>query len=152
MIRTERRLRLCVTLLVLNLIFIWGNSMLPGSVSGAISGWVKDILSQIFSGMPSDAEGGHNLLRKIAHGTEFCCLGLCLSWLFGMLRKPWWLAFLCGAAAACLDETIQCFVPDRGPGIRDVCIDSAGVLVGIILLLAGHAIYQKYRKQEESNT
>lgn len=40
MIRTDKRLRLCVTLLVLILVFIWGNSLMPGEVSQAISNWV----------------------------------------------------------------------------------------------------------------
>ena len=47
MIRTDKRLRLCITLLICNLIFIWGNSLLPGEISGAFSDWVKSILEQI---------------------------------------------------------------------------------------------------------
>ncbi len=49
MLRTEKRMRLCRCLLVLNLLFIWGNSMLPGSVSGAISQLVRDLLSWLLS-------------------------------------------------------------------------------------------------------
>lgn len=128
--KTDARLRLCIALLVLNLVFIWGNSMLPGEISGALSRWVKDLLGIA----PGDPDTGHGLLRKIAHFTEFTCLGLCLQWLHGMLQKPVWRSFLWGLGAACLDETIQAFVPDRGPGIKDVLIDTAGVCVGAVLL------------------
>ena len=78
------------------------------------------------------------LVRKTAHFTEFTALGLSLCWLFGMLKKGTLLPFLCGTAAACVDETIQIVVPGRGPSVRDVCIDSSGVLLGVILLTLGH--------------
>lgn len=133
--RTGRRLRLCVVLLIMNLIFIWGNSMLPGEISGAISHWVKGLLSAVLPDRPGG--DGHGLLRKIAHFTEFGCLGLCLSWLIRMVRERKWeywvLPLFAGFLAACVDETIQMFVPDRGPGIRDVAIDTAGVFAGIAL-------------------
>lgn len=146
MIRTKGRMRLCVTLLALNLVFIWGNSLMPGEVSGAISQWVKDLISSLFPG-GSDPQEGHGLLRKLAHFTEFACLGFCLCWLVSMLGKRPWLSFVCGFLVACVDETIQRFIPDRGPSFRDVMIDTSGVVLGIVLLLAGYAIYQK-RKQK----
>ena len=135
--RTDKRLRLCRTLLICNLIFIWGNSLLPGEVSGALSDWVKSLLEALLPGGPEETGGG-GLLRKIAHFTEFTALGMVLSWLFGMLRKRPVYPALCGIAAACIDETIQMFVPDRGPAIRDVLIDSCGVATGMILLFLGH--------------
>lgn len=139
MIRTDRRLRLCYTLLIMNLCFIWGNSLLPGSVSGAFSDWVKDLLTALLPvGEPS--EGGGGLLRKLAHFTEFACLGMLLTWLLGMLRHPRSLALLLGTGAACIDETIQRFVPDRGPSLQDVGIDTCGVIVGMSLLLLGHYV------------
>lgn len=142
MIRTDKRLRLCTALLICNLIFIWGNSLLPGEVSGAFSDWVKSVLSRIFAGGEEDSSGG-GLLRKAAHFTEFAALGMCLAWLHGMLEKGKLRPFLWGVLAASVDETIQRFVPDRGPSVKDVCIDSAGVLAGIILLWIGHDYFQK---------
>ena len=64
-------------------------------------------------------------------------------------RKIWALAY--GFGAACVDETIQCFVPDRGPGIKDVMIDTAGVAVGITLLLLGYTIYKKQKSKQKKN-
>lgn len=140
--RTDKRLRLCAVLLICNLAFIWGNSLLPGQVSGAISDWVKDLLSGLFPSTGADSNNGF-LIRKLAHFTEFACLGSLLLWYLGMLGKPKLLAFLPGAAAACIDETIQMFVPERGPGIRDVGIDCAGVLTGMILLYFGHTYFKR---------
>ena len=147
MIRTENRLRLCLALLILNLAFIWGNSLLPGEVSGAFSDWVKELLAKLFAGEGPETSGG--LLRKIAHFTEFAALGMVLSWLFGMLQKGKVYPFVCGAAAACIDETIQMFVPDRGPSIRDVCIDSCGVVTGMILLYMGYTWMKKSKQYHQ---
>ena len=144
MIRTEKRLRLCGILLCMTLVFIWGNSLLPGEVSQAFSDWVKDLLNRLLPGGGEDSLlGGGGLLRKIAHFTEFAALGMCLGWLFGMLQKGRVRPFFWGAAAACLDEALQAFAPGRAPGAADVLLDSCGVLTGIILLYLGHSYCKK---------
>lgn len=142
MIRTEKRMRLCAAWLALDLLFIWGNSLLPGNISGALSQWVRDLLAAIIPGMAPGGQAGQGLLRKLAHFTEFALLGMCLAWLFGMLGRGVLPALGCGFLAACMDETIQRFVPDRGPSVTDVAIDTAGVLLGIALLCLGHTVYK----------
>ena len=139
MIRTDKRLRLCTALLTGLLVFIWGNSLLPAEVSGAVSGWVRELLAAFLPGADDMGLGtGDGILRKIAHFAEFGCLGACLAWRVGMLKKPFWLALAGSFGTACVDELIQCFVPGRGPGIPDVLLDTAGAAAGIALLLAGH--------------
>ena len=146
--RTDSRLRLCLALLIVNILFIWGNSLLPGSVSGAISQWLRNVLSFLFPGGNTDPDSGHGLLRKIAHFTEFACLGALLAWLFGMLAKPIALAIPWGFFVACADETIQRFVPDRGPAFKDVLIDTWGVLAGLGLLFLGYTICKKKLQED----
>lgn len=150
--KSRKRVMLCAALIACNLIFIWGNSLLPGEVSAALSQWVRDLLSSF---LPGDGPGaqGSGLLRKIAHFTEFACLGALLAWLFAMVRgragvMPVVLAF----AAAGIDETIQCFVPDRGPSLWDVGLDTCGAAAGIFLLMAGIHIRKNIhnRKWEET--
>ncbi len=143
MIRNKKRLFLCLALLVLNLAFIWGNSLMPGEISQTFSDWVKELLAKLFPGGSSSPTQGSGLLRKIAHFAEFMALGFLLTWLFGMLQKGIHLPFLTGTAAACIDETIQIFTPDRAPAIKDVCIDSCGVLAGLALLTIGHHYVKK---------
>ncbi len=142
MIRTNKRLRLCRCLIAALLTFIWGNSLMPGWISQAIS----DALAWLLLGtkpVGGEMAAGSGILRKLAHFTEFTALGMCLAWLHGMLGKGKIRPFVWGVLAAAADETIQCFVPERGPGIRDVCIDSAGVLTGIVLLWLGHDYVKK---------
>ena len=70
MLRNRKRMAVCITLLCVNLCFIWGNSLLPGEISGAISGWLRELL---LGAAPEGPDVGHGLLRKLAHFTEFAC-------------------------------------------------------------------------------
>ena len=148
MICSKKKLWLCIALLCLNLAFIWGNSLLPGEISGAFSDWVKTLVAPLF-GMDESSPAGGGLLRKLAHFTEFLTLGLCLRWLWGMIIPRLSKQLLCSLGAAfvvaCIDETIQIFVPDRGPGIKDVMIDTAGAVLGIIILTL--IVYQKTKSK-----
>ena len=139
MMTLENRKRLCTVLLVLNLGFIWGNSLLPGEISGALSDWVKQILTRLFSAEASISSSG-GLLRKLAHFSEFAVLGFLLTWLRVLHEKNGWHALFWGILVASLDETIQIFIPDRGPALTDVAIDTCGVLTGMFLLIIGHRI------------
>ena len=145
MIRTKKRMALCLILLAALLAFIWGNSMASGARSGAASGrivaWINSFLHF------ENAEALHLAVRKMAHFTEFTCLGLVLGWLFAMMGEKkghlFWMPLFCGLLAACVDESIQLFTPDRGSSLIDVWIDTAGVCAGIILFLIGHHYIRK---------
>ena len=154
---TRNRLRVCVSLLCLVLAFIWGNSCLPAEYSRAFSNWVRNMLAPLF-GWPEvlpDAVGGPSVLRKVAHFTEFCGLGIVLSWLMHMLRSKKWEVFLfalgAGVLAACIDEAIQFFVPGRGPGWLEVGIDTMGLTLGIAILSAIASIIHGKTKTLEEN-
>lgn len=140
--RTKGRMRLCVLLLTGNLLFIWCNSLLRAEISGALSQWIRDLLGFVLlEEIPGQSDG---LLRKLAHFTEFCTLGILLGWLFAMLKEKIWVsAFSCGCLAAIVDELLQHFAPGRAPRITDVAIDAAGVLAGIGLLCLGYAMKRK---------
>ena len=156
MMSNRKYLRLCTVLLICNVVFIWGNSLLPGSISGAISGWVNKLVQLL---LPSTGEGpgaSHGLLRKLAHFTEFCALGALLVWQFRMRNVSGWagclLPLLGGFLVACGDETIQRFVPDRGPSLKDVGIDTLGTAVGIVLItLIQYALARIKTKNLEEN-
>jgi len=143
MIRTEKRLRLCTVLILGILVFIWGNSLMRAETSHAFSQWVKALLAPLFSESSEIAREGSGLLRKIAHFAEFSALGFCLAWRSGMLGRKYRNAFAWGVAAAAIDETIQLFVPGRGPAVTDVLLDSTGVLTGMLLLCFGHTLWKR---------
>ena len=145
MICTQSRLRVCSILIGGILLFIWGNSLMSAELSHALSEWVKGLLKPFLSDSPVTQES-NGLVRKLAHFAEFAALGACLAWRRGMLGKNLHGAWIAGTAAAVTDETIQLFVPNRGPGIADVLLDSCGVLTGMLFLYLGHTILKK-RKQ-----
>lgn len=133
-----------MVLLILNLVFIWGNSMLPAEVSQKISDCVLELLPEI-PDQPVQEEAESHLIRKLAHFAEFMVLGMLLSWLAALLKRKWWLPIPVGTVAACIDETIQMFVPGRGPGLLDVGIDSCGVLMGMLLLNTAYFLKRKHK-------
>ena len=139
---SRKRLWVCTALIIAILAFIWGNSLMSAEISHNLSEWVKRLLKSVLSDSPVTREESR-LVRKLAHFAEFAALGACLAWRRGMLRKPLSGAFAAGAAAAVMDETIQLFVPNRGPGVADVLLDSCGVLTGMLFLYLGHTLLNK---------
>jgi VanZ family protein len=69
------------------------------------------------------------ILRKGAHVTEYAILGLLLLRALGR-EAP---AFALGVAYAITDEVHQHFVSGRHSSPLDVAIDSAGILIGVLV-------------------
>ena len=139
-------------LICLVLCFIWGNSMLSGEESGAISGgllaWLMDTFP-FFKWLPE------YLLRKFGHFSEFGLLGFLLAWFFllqgqrGLHRLSMPLLFTVLIAVA--DETIQSFSLGRTPSVIDVWIDVAGGCAGILLVALGSKIYTWIQNRKGNN-
>lgn len=133
--------QLWTALIVLTLIFIWGNSLLPPQRSWEVSDAVQKILSYF---TPVDSPSGEDgfwsvVVRKLAHFTEFCVLGGLLRLRFQDQQKAPWLPLLAGLLAALVDETIQ-YYTGRTSLVFDVWLDFFGVAVGVFIaagLLAG---------------
>ena len=70
------------------------------------------------------------VLRKIAHFCEYAVLGALLLRALGR-ELP---AVAAGIVYAASDELHQRFVPGRHAAFRDVAVDAAGVLAGVLLL------------------
>ena len=147
MIRTDKRMRLCCCLITALLIFIWGNSLMPGWISQSISDWLAGLLLGT-KPVGGEMAAGSGILRKLAHFTEFAALGMCFAWLHGMLKKGKFRPFLWGVLAAAVDETIQRFVPQRHGCLTDVGIDTAGVITGIVLFMIVYHINKKQHLEE----
>jgi VanZ family protein len=91
----------------------------------------------------------HHVVRKAAHVTEYCILGLLVYRAFKVdVAKPMIVGILTVvfvAVAASLDEFHQSFVPSRGSSIFDVGWDCIGGLIAIMLLW----IWKAFRVVEE---
>ena len=86
------------------------------------------------------------IIRKTAHFTEFSLLGFFLmlhlstiSHIFGKIKNKTFFLFCIswffGTFYAVTDEIHQSFVSGRYSSIKDVLIDSSGVLFGIMILI-----------------
>ncbi|MFA9376944.1 MAG: VanZ family protein [Lachnotalea sp.] len=77
-------------------------------------------------------------VRKAAHMTEYACLAVAIAfplYVYGV--RGIWLMFFAGGLCvsyAGLDEYHQAFVAGRTSTIRDVAIDSIGVICGVIIV------------------
>lgn len=78
-------------------------------------------------------------LRKLAHMTEYGILTvfiyLWLDYFCLNIRLQTGISLLCSWIYGASDEFHQRFVPGRSGSIRDVCIDGAGAVIGIVLFM-----------------
>jgi VanZ family protein len=91
----------------------------------------------------------HHVVRKAAHVTEYCILGLLVFRAFKVdiakSSKVRIMTVIFVAVAAAMDEFHQSFVPSRGSSIFDVGWDCIGGLIAIMLLW----VWRSFRVVEE---
>lgn len=130
-----KKQKILLVLIVLTLCFIWGNSLMPASFSGAISGWAKNVLNAILGDVGNSSVSGEGVLRKIAHASEIAVLGVLLTDLMAnKLRQKLPLVALCGLSSALVDETIQLFSEGRAGLVKDIWIDCGGFCFGVLMV------------------
>lgn len=120
---------LITTLIIMAFIFI--QSALPGDLSSNESNFIVQILVALFD---VDAGSAGFAVRKCAHFTEYLVLGGSAMLMFGEVQLSGLLAWAVGAAYAVTDEFHQLFIVGRSCEVRDMCIDAAGVLCGVLAI------------------
>lgn len=129
--------------------FIWGNSLQPAAVSNEISGFARRIVNGLFRAIGLEQLTGDSVLRKIAHASEFCLLGIVLSAIFTIMKyKTYSALILSGLFVALTDETLQLFVDGRAGLVKDIWIDLGGFITGCILANAISAGLSLYRRRK----
>ena len=149
-----------IVLLVLWMGFIFSMSCENAEESSNTSGQtIKVVLSTVpeFEKQPEEVkvniiEELQFIVRKSAHFIGYMILGIlasCLILHYENINKKYPLAFLICVIYAISDEIHQLFVPGRAGQVRDVLIDSAGSLLGIILVMAFVKILIKFNKKHK---
>ena len=146
------RKRILITLVILTLVFIWGNSALPAEPSNTISDDVTtavggEITNNDMQESTATTWVTSEYVRKLAHVTEFAVLGI-VATLLAKKRKN--CAFsnlsalaLFGLSVAVIDETIQLF-NDRTSAVKDIWIDFGGFTIGCcVALLTGYLLTKR---------
>lgn len=162
---TKRRLWIIITLLATLLVagVIFSFSAQKGEDSNALgSSIIEPVVAALYPGIADMAAPARQALletitfvvRKLAHFSEFALLGLCLMAHVHLVRweKPMkgsgLIAWAIATLYACSDEWHQMFVSDRSPELRDVGIDSAGALCGILFMAACFALAARRRARK----
>ena len=134
---------------LLTVVFIFSNSMQKRETSNARSESIADKIKPVI-GVTEDpatetaevsgqVDWVNHYVRKAAHMAEFALLGFFAMGLSD--TAPWkkWLQVIAAAgvvlAVGAADETIQLFIEERGPSVKDVGIDFIGGALGIGMML-----------------
>jgi VanZ family protein len=151
-------------LLIFTMAIIFSLSADTGEESGNLSGEVTEKILSVF-GIHEEtySEDAYNriksnmdgIVRKCAHFLEYAWLGAISYIFFGTYDwkrlKTAMLSLCVCVPYAALDEWHQSFVPGRGPGIKDVVIDSLGALFGIFfMIVCGWFLYRRINRKKHT--
>ncbi len=140
---------------------IFGFSAQDGEQSGNLSQMISEKCVELINSL----SGGHwsqafmeglteyfeHPIRKLAHFSEYACMGILVyvlwsQWLcrgkrLYLLTVGW---VFCSAAA---DEFHQLFVPGRYGSFADVCLDTCGGAFGLLLCVLAGRLPQRFVKK-----
>lgn len=109
----------------------------------------SDIFVELFKSIFGDNNVTDFIVRKAAHFSEFAGLGLLFAVAFyvqfGKRKIPF--ALLCASAYAVTDEVHQIFVEGRACKFTDWVIDTAGALLGVLVVFAAVLIAERTKKR-----
>lgn len=138
---------LFLIMLVVAFYVIFNFSSQDGEVSGSLSRKVTEFIVEMLSKIKTMnlelklhyIEKLHPIIRKLAHFSVYTVVGfsimgfMCTFDIRNIFKVI--ISFCVGVTYAISDEIHQYFIPDRGPSIIDVGIDSLGVITGIFILV-----------------
>lgn len=143
----KRIIYLILVVLWMSTVFFFSEQ--NGDESSNVSNETTKIIVQ-FSNKNSDSlvERLNPYIRKLAHYSLYTVGGILIYLFFKTFKiyksKQILYSFIFGFLYACSDEIHQMFVPHRSAMVKDVVIDSFGVLTGIILLFVLDKVKNKY--------
>lgn len=137
----KKGIKICLLVVWMGLIFFLSAQVADDST--ITTNFVIDILYRIYNGLNL---GGLSIMdftecvfkpvRKLAHFTEFAILGVLMYLCVKEYRKNKLvlISLLLSTMYAISDEIHQIFVPGRACTLIDICIDTCGALIGILLV------------------
>lgn len=142
--------------------FIFWMSHQTGEDSSELS---NVIVIWILEHIPFDIMSLSYFVRKAAHMFEYFMLFLLTYYGFIHLdstkkllqkspllqaspllqKSPLLLSYLVSFLYACTDEFHQMFVPNRGPAVKDVFIDSLGITIGLVVVILLRKLLSRWK-------
>ena len=124
-------------LIILWMITIFEFSNQNGDTSQGTSDVITDKIIEINNDLENKRDQASFCVRKLAHFSIYLIGGILAFGFFDTysLQKKYVIAFalMFGIVYASLDEFHQSFISGRSAQIRDVCIDTCGVITGEII-------------------
>lgn len=128
--------------------FVFYNSMQDSEESHRASGIIEEFVKPIIYKICGDDADINYIVRKGAHLTEFCLLGLSvMGVVFTVGRKYFGYGLFSVLLVAVVDEYIQSFF-DRTSSVKDVLIDFTGAMIGFAIGAIIFLIAQKTKKKD----
>jgi len=148
-------------LIIVNCMIIFNfssqNSEKSNETSSVIVDKVVDTIANANKNIEKDAikDNVTVVVRKLAHFSIYTLLGI---WLMNEAntfdiskKKKYVICVLFGCLYAISDEFHQSFVSGRSQEIRDIVIDTCGVLFGCVLVMAVGMIIKKFMNKKGEN-
>ena len=134
---------LTIILILIWMCIVFKFSSQPSTESSQLSGGItKTILNffNVLEGKTIEQQSQiETIVRKLAHYSIYTIGGILIISHVNLYKisanKKVIVSQLIGTLYAATDEIHQLFVPGRSGEIRDVCLDSLGVITGIIIIL-----------------
>lgn len=135
---------ICIILVVLwmVLVFMLSNEQADDSseTSGNVIRWIVTIFNPNITeeNLEKTVEMLQPIIRKLAHFTLYTIGGMLITIMVlqfkDNIKQTKTMSVLLGTMYAVTDEIHQLFVPGRSGELRDVAIDSSGVLLGVVVV------------------
>ncbi|MDE7384269.1 MAG: VanZ family protein [Anaeroplasmataceae bacterium] len=132
------------------------NGVSSSRMSNKVTKWVVNTFVSNYSNLPKDEQANilkntSYVIRKLAHYSEYVVLGLFLFVAVNAFTSNQKIIFpvvsILGILYAVSDELHQYFIGGRAPAVKDVLIDSIGVLT-ILLLIGSILNLKRIRKKK----
>ena len=158
--RTLFRITMLI-LLGLTFVSIFNFSNQDGQASSGLSRKVARKLVDVFPYTKNLSEKTKNkiveksqpIIRKGAHLSIYTLVGIFIMSFLSTyrlhLKYKFLISLLVGLIYAVSDEIHQSFIPGRTASIRDVCIDTSGVFLGIIMVLIIISVYKALTEKKK---
>ena len=139
--KKEKIITIILIIAWMTLVFYFSNQVSEDSskLSGEITQLILNFFHLLDGSTHEQQLAIETAIRKLAHYSIYILGGILILLHVNLYNfttnKKVIITWLIGTAYAVTDEVHQLFIPGRSCEIRDVCIDSLGVITGIIILL-----------------
>lgn len=142
------------------LILIWMITIFMFSnEDGDSSQETSDVITNFIAGINKNLENNKEtisfFIRKLAHFSIYFVGGILLFEFYNAFeisyKKTFCLGALTGILYACFDEIHQLFISGRNGQLMDVYIDSAGIIIALIIMILINKLIRFERNKKWTN-